>query len=128
MKIDPEQLLIWGFGNHEPIDMYRRGGIYTTGGVPGNGLKKAEAVPQDWDCVHAVPAAAPSAGESPYHLYYYSFMRPSFREFAFPEGEAWQAEVLDTWNMTVDQRGIFRGRFRIELGGKPYMAVRLRKA
>ena len=38
MKIDPEQLLIWGFGNHEPIDMYRRGGIYTTGGVPGNGL------------------------------------------------------------------------------------------
>ena len=31
-----EPLMIWGFGNHEPIDMYRRCGITTTGGVPGN--------------------------------------------------------------------------------------------
>ena len=29
-------LLIWGFGNHEPVDMYRRAGVITTGGVPGN--------------------------------------------------------------------------------------------
>lgn len=34
--------MIWGFGNHEPIDMYRRVGVTTTGGVPGNArwLKK----------------------------------------------------------------------------------------
>jgi len=37
MKIDPKQLF-WGFGNHEPISMYQRGGINTTGGVPGNAL------------------------------------------------------------------------------------------
>jgi len=42
MKREPGNLLIWGFGNHEPIDMYRRCGISTTGGVPGNArwLKK----------------------------------------------------------------------------------------
>ena len=34
MKNDPEQLLIWGFGNHEPLDMYRRGGVLS-GGIPG---------------------------------------------------------------------------------------------
>ena len=33
--IDPKTL-VWGFGNHEPVAMYERGGILTTGGVPGN--------------------------------------------------------------------------------------------
>ena len=52
-------------------------------------------------------------------------MRPSFREFLFPENEKWQAEVIDTWNMTVENQGVFSGRIRVELGGRPYMAVRL---
>ena len=42
MKGRNEPLLVWGFGNHEPVDMYRRCGVTTTGGVPGNArwLKK----------------------------------------------------------------------------------------
>jgi hypothetical protein len=63
-----------------------------------------------------------------YYLYYYSFMRPSFREFYFEDNAAYQVEVIDTWEMTVEDRGIHRGRFRVELPGKEYMAVRLRKA
>ena len=38
MKNKLEQLMIWGFGNHEPVDMYRRAGKCTTGGIPGNPL------------------------------------------------------------------------------------------
>ena len=34
MKNDPEKLMIWGFGSHEPLDMYRRGGVLS-GGIPG---------------------------------------------------------------------------------------------
>ena len=52
-------------------------------------------------------------------------MQPSFREFFFPENETWQAEVIDTWNMKIENRGMFSGRVRVELSGRPYMAVRL---
>ena len=125
--LHPENILWWSHGGELHGESWKRIGFLLDilEAVPGNGLKPAEKVPQDWDCVHAIPAIMPSASESTYHLYYYSFMQPSFREFEFPEEETWQAEVIDTWNMTVEQRGTCRGKFRIGLGGKPYMAVRL---
>ena len=55
-------------------------------------------------------------------------MRPSFREFCFDDDTPWRAEVLDTWNMTVADAGVHRGRFRVDLPGRPYMAVRITKA
>ena len=62
-----------------------------------------------------------------YYLFYYSFMRPSFRDFYLDEDTPFEAEVIDTWNMTVEKQGVFSGRFRITLPGRQYMAVRLRK-
>ncbi len=38
MSDQHDPMMVWGFGNHESIDMYRRAGVYTTGGVPGNAL------------------------------------------------------------------------------------------
>ena len=60
-----------------------------------------------------------------YEIHYYGFGRPSFRDFQ-KEG-AWQVEVIDTWEMTVTDLGVFSGKFRVPLPGKEYMAVRLRK-
>ena len=37
-------------------------------------------------------------------------------------------EVIDTWNMTIEDRGTAKGRFRVELPGREYMAVRLTEA
>ena len=34
-------------------------------------------------------------------------------------------EVIDTWNMTIEEAGVFRGKFTVTLPGRPYMAVRL---
>ena len=125
--LHPEDILWWSHGGELHGESWKRAGFLldVLSAVPGNGLKAAEKTMQDWDCVHAIPAEAESAGESGWHLYYYSFMHPSFREFRFPENETWHAEVLDTWNGTVEDRGMKQGSFRIELGGKPYMAVRL---
>jgi len=126
--LHPQDILWWSHGGKLHGESWKRVGFLldTLQAVPGNGLKLPdEPQPWDWDCVHAIPASAPSLQESGYHLYYFSFMRPSFRDFRFPEEESWRAEVLDTWNMTVEDRGIQRGSFRIELGGRPYMAVRL---
>ena len=68
------------------------------------------------------------AEETGYRLYYYSFMRPSFRTFRLDDDTPYRAEVIDTWNMTITDLGIFRGRFDLPLGAKQYMAVRLRRA
>ncbi|MBO7661997.1 MAG: DUF5605 domain-containing protein [Clostridia bacterium] len=124
--LNPEDILWWSHGGRLRGESWKRVGFLLDllSAVPGNGLKPADQDGRDWDCVHAIPAAAVSSRQSDYHLYYYSFMQPSFRDFHFPENESWRAEVLDTWNMTVEDRGIHQGSFRIELGGKPYMAIR----
>ena len=61
-----------------------------------------------------------------YEIHYYGFGRPSYRDFFKGEGERWHVEVIDTWNMTVEDAGVHGGRFRIPLPGREYMAVRLR--
>lgn len=62
-----------------------------------------------------------------YYLYYYSFMRPSFREYYFDDHSEYELKVIDTWDMTVEDRGIVKGHFRVALPGKQYMAIQLRR-
>ena len=62
----------------------------------------------------------------PYRLYYYGLSRPSFRDFCFDEDTWFDVDVIDTWNMTVTEAGAHKGRFRIALPGREYMAVRIR--
>ena len=37
-------------------------------------------------------------------------------------------DIIDTWNMTVENVGSFKGRFRIDLPTREYLAVRIKKA
>lgn len=61
-----------------------------------------------------------------YYLFYFGFYRPSFREFRMNEQVNFRVDVIDTWNMTVTPLpGTYRGNFRIELPGRPYIAVRM---
>jgi hypothetical protein len=83
------------------------------------GPEGLEPLPSEWD----LPWAG-IAGE--YYLAYFGFSRPRFRTFALPPGTAYAVDVIDTWNMTVEPvEGSFEGRFRIDLPGRQYMAVRL---
>ena len=128
--LHPEDVLWWSHGGELHGESWKRVGFLldVLSAVPGNGLRLAEKVPAEWDCVHAIPAQAASAEESDYHLYYFSFMRPSFREIPLPGNCAWKVEILDTWNMTTAEAGLFRGKCRVELGGKQFMAVRITRA
>lgn len=78
-------------------------------------------LPSDWD--------VPCAGvKDEYYLYYFGFNQPRFRNFNRKPGIRFQVEVIDTWNMTIEKLpGTYEDSFRIELPGKPYMAVRLTK-
>jgi hypothetical protein len=63
-----------------------------------------------------------------YYLYYFGIRQPGRWTFDLPEGISYQVEIIDTWEMTVAPlEGVFEGRFTIDLPGKPYLAVRIRK-
>ena len=121
--LNREEILWWSHGGTLRGESWKRIGFLldVLKGVPGHGLR---FLPAEWDSVCGVPEDEALARETGYRLYYYSFMRPSFRDFSFDEDSLYRAEVLDTWNMTVTDAGCRRGRFRIELPGRPYMAVR----
>ncbi len=93
--------------------------------TPGIGLRPYEDC--GWDEVAAVPEEEPMPGVHSYYLMYYSFMRPSFREYHFDDETEFEVKVIDTWNMTIENRGTVKGKFKVELPGIPYMAVQIRK-
>ncbi len=88
--------------------------------VPGGPLLNQD--PACWDAVCGIPANAPAGS---YYLYYFSFLRPLFRDFHFPEDTVYRVDLIDTWNMTVTPLGEMSGNFRVVTGGKPWMALRL---
>lgn len=77
-----------------------------------------EPVSHDWD--------APSAGiPGRYMLFYYGFNQPRFRRFLWDPETEYTVDVIDTWNMTIERLpDRVSGRFRIELPGRPYLALR----
>ena len=89
--------------------------------TPGPGLKR---LPGNFD---ELVAGTDTMMDDGYRLYYYGFGRPSFREFYFDEDTRYEVEVIDTWEMTITFRGIHHGHFKVELPGKEYMAIRIKK-
>lgn len=66
--------------------------------------------------------------EGEYYLQYFGHHRPSYREISLPEDAEFTAEIIDTWEMSVtmlDHK--LRGRSRLELPDKLYMAVRIQR-
>ncbi|WP_240415282.1 DUF5605 domain-containing protein [Paenibacillus periandrae] len=117
--LHPEDILWWSKGGKlygsspERIAFLRR--IMEEG--PAEGLNPLQS---DWD----VPVAGvPDA----YYLFYFGFNQPRYRQFTMKPGIRYQVDVIDTWEMKVEeQEGIYEGVFKITMPGKQYMAVRMR--
>lgn len=84
--------------------------------TPGTGLVP---IKKDWDEVVGIAAGGN------YAIHYYSLFRPGFRNFSLPADQEYEVEVIDTWNMTIEKVGTFHGKFRINLPGREYMAIRI---
>ena len=118
--MDPKEILWWSKGgwlhgaSPPRIAFLRK--IVEEG--PGKGLTY---VPLEWDSVcGGVP--------NEYYIFYFGFFRPSFRIFRMPKGMQFKVDVIDTWNMTINELpGTFEGDFRLGLTGRSYIAVRMRK-
>lgn len=91
--------------------------------TPGIGLCPSNRA--NWDEVCAEPQESRYKGS--YYLYYYGFMRPSFRDYWMDGSQKYEVHVLDTWEMTNTLVGVFSGSFRVQLPGKPYMAVQIKR-
>lgn len=124
--MNPDDVLWWSHGGVLHGESHKRFGFLydILCETPGLGLAPLE---YKWDCVCGVPECDCLKKVKSYYLFYYGFMRPSFRDFEFPEDCEFEIEVIDTWDMTISKQGTGRGKFRVMLPGKQYMAVRLRK-
>ena len=125
--MNDEDVLWWSHGGRLRGESWKRFALLhrIMTETPGLGL-----MPYDqhrWDEVCAVPESEFLRPVKSYYLYYYSFMRPSFRDFHFDDVTPFRVRVIDTWNMTVEDRGVFTGRFRVALPGRQYMAVQIRQ-
>ena len=61
-------------------------------------------------------------------LYFMDYHQPIYYDFPLPDG-SYTAELIDPWEMTTTPlSGTFTGRSRIKLSGRPYQALRFRKA
>lgn len=82
-----------------------------------------------YDGIHDEVAAVEDTGSSPkvpsYCLIYFGFFRPAFKDYHLDDETDYQVDIIDTWEMTVTDGGIHRGRMHIVLPGKEYMALRL---
>ena len=60
--------------------------------------------------------------------YYFDFHQPIFFDFPLPEGK-FSAELIDPWEMKVSPlEGTFRGSAKLKLAGRPFQALRFRRA
>lgn len=117
----PQNILWWSHGGQLHGESHKRFHLLhkILSETPGIGLK---CVQRSWDCTTAVPQ---EDGKGLYYLMYYSFMRPSSRDFYFDDTTPIKVTVIDTWEGTRQEYGTFTGSFRVNLPGKQYMAIRL---
>ena len=136
--LDPQDILWWSKGGvlhgQSPARIEFLKKVLESG--PPEGLEPMDK----WQDPHI----AGKAGE--YYLIYFGKEQPTQWLFELPgnkiaDGTSFRVEVLDTWNMTITPvDGVFKttalnryvvraaGREPIRLPGKPYVALRIRRA
>ncbi len=68
------------------------------------------------------------SGSEGYRIIYFGNHRPAYKQITLPETERYAVDIIDTWEMTITQQpDTCRGSCRIDLPGKPYIALRLRR-
>ena len=129
----PEDIIWWSHGGELHGESPERikfllNILYET---PGVGLKKYTSGGGDSAIFTgrgtvAVPEEETAAGS--YYLIYFGKSNMSSYECELDGSASYEIEVIDTWEMTVEKLGVMSGKLNIELPGKAYMAIRIRKA
>lgn len=129
--LSDDDVIFWSHGGQLKGTSYQHFGFLKKilSEVPGKRVRRIRlANPYEWDSVTCIPESEKDAEVKSQYIFYYSFMRPSYRDFYIDEETDYAVDVIDTWNMTIRFAGVFHGKFRVALPAKQYIAVRLRKA
>jgi hypothetical protein len=65
-----------------------------------------------------------NAGDS-YFLYYYGKETVASKTYDLPKGSKFHVDIIDTWNMTVEEKGIYAESITIDIPTKKYIAIRI---
>ena len=128
--LSPDDILWWSKGGVLHGESYKRFEFLLNilKETPGGYMKKGAGM---FDTVVGIPSFEDNDTGNwfpphiSYEIHYYGFGRPGFRTFNFPEDKKYQIEVIDTYNMTIENRGVFSGYTKIDLPAREYMAIRL---
>ncbi len=78
-----------------------------------------------WDLLCCAPEEM--ADEGRYFLFYFGNRRPAFHNFCFDDTTDYRVEMINTWQMTIEDMGVHRGWFKIPMPAMQYMALRVSK-
>jgi hypothetical protein len=63
-----------------------------------------------------------------YYLTYFGVRQPAYVEVInLPDDAAFQADILDTWGMSITPMGVVRNHDTVRLPSLPYLALRLKR-
>jgi len=80
-----------------------------------------DPLPSDWD--------SRTGGDNDHRIIYLGIGRPRLRSVLVPNGSTWYVDVIDTWNMSIyTLPEPVQGRVVVDLPGREYMALRIRRA
>lgn len=124
--LNHDNILWWSHGGTLHGESYKRFTLLKQimEEVPG---KEIAYFNNEWDSTCAVPEEDIDKDVKQQYIYYYGFQRPGYRDFFVDETTDYEVDIIDTWNMTVVNAGVFHSKFRITLPARQYIAVRLRK-
>jgi len=96
--------------------------------MPGLPLSASDTADLDTPAIHFKWDAAAGGVDGEYYLLYFGASRPAFRVLELPEGISFEIELIDAWEMTITRLdGLFTNGSRVDLPGKPYQALRIRR-
>lgn len=114
--------------NDEEILWWSKGGVLTGESVPRIAFMRRILAEAPASRLSPVLGRPPSQGVHDgerYFLYYFGLSRPLWTTLVLPDDRTYRIDVIDTWNMTVETIGSgFRGKTRVNLPGREYIAVR----
>ncbi|WP_339319512.1 DUF5605 domain-containing protein [Paenibacillus sp. FSL R10-2734] len=87
-----------------------------------------EEAPRQLKVIDSIKDVPTLGVEGEYYLLYFGIHRPALRPVQLPEGNEYEAEIINTWSMTIERiEGRFTGDCTIQLPSKPYLALRIRR-
>ena len=88
--------------------------------TPGYGLRRS-------DISYEYAAGQAEAAGSGYYLLYFGINQPRRAVLPLPKENRYHVNIIDTWNMTIADKGVYTGHSIIDLPSKQYILLQIQQ-